>query len=268
MKKIKLDEKKRKILIGILFTSLNFLVAVLIPLVILMEFYGSSEILDINIDDFLYRLEQGTVYLVIIGSLITFFILLTYFQKPFTNGKLIFSLIPEILYIFYIILASQMQNYFFNVQDVKLVIDFSNVYLSLLGVPILVMIRILHNFMANINDFKINLTILIAIKKSNKLKTKKQVKNYILNNIDSDNKLKDKLIHNFSKYFTKLEKDIYIRKKNRYVLTLKGNILVQNYENRQRFNLLKSKFIEILPTTKKVPLQVWTEKDLEKSSQT
>lgn len=43
------------------------------------------------------------------------------------------------------------------------------------------MIRILYNFMANLNDFKIKLTILIAIKKDAGLKTKNQVKKYILN---------------------------------------------------------------------------------------
>ena len=248
---------------------MNFLITVIVPLIILMEIHDSSKTLDIDIDEFLTRLEQGTVYLVIIGSLITFFIILTYFQKPFTNGKLIFSLIPEMLYIFYIFLSSQMQNYFFNIQDVKLVIDFSNVYLNLVGVPILVMIRILYNFMANLNNFKIKLTILIAIKKGVSLKTKNQVKKYILNNINADNKLKDKLIHNFSKYFSGLEKDKnpFIRKKSCYVLTLSGSTLVRNYENQQKFNLLKSKFIEVLPTAKKVPLQVWTEKDLKKISQ-
>ncbi|MFW9821594.1 MAG: hypothetical protein ACFFE4_01580 [Candidatus Thorarchaeota archaeon] len=236
--------------LSLLGSIINFILLVILPVLTYLNFSNVDSSIDYN--SYLLRLNSLTTQLVIIGSFISCLMVLSFFLKPFSLFKLVISLSVDIFYIFYIIVGSKVENFEISVGNVYLNIDFSQVNLFLIAIPVLAIVRYLFKFVFGYKEMKYNLVIIEAIA-SGKSYTKSQIRKTILKNVKIDNKLKKCVLQKFDDLFKTLEIQRIIIKRRSFTLSQSGR------------NLLK--FQKDYTYSSQEPLsnlEVWTESDLQK----
>ena len=263
-RKIVNSDREKYLFIGVVAAFLNFLASALFPFIILLIFSINSA----NTSS----LAQITSVAIVIGIIISIFILLSFLQKPYSRIKLIFSIIIGILMGAHLVVWTQVGNSTINTQNISITIDNSILFLFLLFVPIIMLAREIYNFIFLGKDFRCKLVILETISNNQKEITKMQVSKYISRNQDIDLENKKYLLGNLFHLIKELEKGkhpLIKRVKNRYALTDRGNKLLDwNKDDRiltRKDKKELKKLNELDQFEKSIEeYEVWTEESLAK----
>ena len=254
IKKIWYDNKKIILRGAILVITL--LVTVILPLYIYLETLNLNLDPKIDINSYLNRLERNTSLIIIIGIITMLLLLISFFLNSNSIFKLTLSISIKLLYIFYIIIASNSEIFEIITGNVYLKVDFSALNLFLLGIPILFIIRSIIIYIYARREFLCTLIILETISINN-ITPKIKIRKNMIKNREINQKIKRYLLKNFNEFIMSLETHQYypliVRMNKGYKVTKAGQNVLNHrryttYEEEPQFNIL----------------QVWTESDLEK----
>ena len=252
----KLTDKKKTILLKVCAIIATFIITIIIPLIVYLQALDMNYGTDVDASSYLNRLERNTIQIIIIGIIITVFLLISYLLKPFSVYKLTISIAIKILIIISIIVASSSEIFEIRVENLYLKVDFSVLNLFILPVPVLFITRTILRYIYKRKELVCTLIILetILIKNSN---SKSKIRKSVIKDKDINKKLKKYLFKNFDEIIHNLESRSYypfiVRVANGFRVTKAGQDFLGRYGN------------EILAKDDQIGyLEVWTESDLEK----
>ena len=230
--------------------------SILLPLLFL---FNSS-----NIEKELFeRITFLTLISITSGCIATILtIIKDFYLYPFSRISLYIKLGIQTQIFLYILIWVQFWKFKIELEYFYFLVDFSGVFIYLCVIPILFMVRILYSYIISYKRVKNNVILLSIIKNGN-FTTKNQIRKYINQmglSLTSTNATLLKSIE-----FLESDRNLLIVKKNKYQLTKKGKEILSWFEKNR-----SATFERIVLTPKKIsskmeiPLQVWTEEDLEK----
>lgn len=236
-----------------LIAYLSFFVIFTILLPVLFLFNS------VNIERELF-LEIGllTIISIISGCVATILTLVKSYLYPFSRMSLILNIGIQVQFFVYVLFWAQFWKFEIGLESFYLMMDLSNIYFFLFGIPLLFLIRIIYLYVIGYRKAKINAIVLYALKNGN-FNSKNQIRKYF-NQINFKLIKTDIKIHQIIETLES-EKKRYIVKKKKYQLTKIGNEFLNWFKKHRNSSLAK---IVVTPKSGKgeIPLQVWTEEEL------
>ncbi len=129
MDKIRIKGKINNIIKGIPAIVFSLMTTVVTPILILIYISDLNLGTNVHVEDYLFRLEQIPFHGIIAGIFLTSFVILIYLQRIYSVSRLIFSVISEILYCYYIVIWAGTGLLNFSIGTVTIAIDLSFLYL-------------------------------------------------------------------------------------------------------------------------------------------
>jgi hypothetical protein len=101
---------------------------------------------DIEFAAYLMKVDLILLPLLFTGIIITILTGFLFFYEPYMYGRLVFSLLPEAIYIIQIIIISSLLDVYLNIGSTFIRIDISRLYLFLIGIPTLIILKNTYTF--------------------------------------------------------------------------------------------------------------------------
>ncbi|MFX1258749.1 MAG: hypothetical protein ACFFAN_12885 [Promethearchaeota archaeon] len=272
MRIIKLREKlvsnvKRMVAIGS-----TFLITVVIPYLIYISVFNIALKKDVDLEAYLLKLQQITTFVMLLGLIITAFVFLRFLQRAYTIRRLIFSIIPEVLYCYHILIWSGSGLLRASAEDTTILIDFTILYFFMLVLPVLIIVWNLYNYIVQKQELKCDLFLLKVIYKAEHASTKHDLKKYIRGSqaLRESVHIRNYLLKNLDRLLGDLASGNYplITKTNKYTLTRYGKKVLLQYQDRKFFKRKtidkdkEDEFIKVKPVDIIDGYEVWTEDQL------
>ena len=262
--KVKKTLKRIEIMAPIQVSSV-ILTAIILPILII------STILHLFQDEvaftaYLMKIELLFTPLVIIGIIITCFTFLIFFHEPYMIGRLIYSIIPEIIYIIQIIMFSLVLDVYFNLSSVFVRINISKIYWAIIMIPSLIIVKNIYTFRYHQKKFTLYAVLLEAIRNmKTDAPSKKNIRKLLSEQQNVNADMKNNLLKNFSKILTTMEKENkpLIRSTSTTIrITKHGYKLLEHHDKiKMKPKITRTK--ELLEPENLQELEYWTEEELE-----
>jgi hypothetical protein len=168
------------------------------------------------------------------GIIITTFTAFIFFYEPYMYGRLLFSLLPEAIYIIQIIITSSLLDVYLNFGSTFIRIDISRLYLFIIGIPSLIILKNTYTFYntrkTSIFKYHILKTLYTLKGESNKKKLQKA----FANDTTLNREVKLFIRKNLSNFITDMEQikqPILVLREGKYQITKKGYTIISYFDN-------------------------------------
>jgi len=241
------------------------LTAIILPIIVI------STILRLIQDEIAftaYRMKIELLFtpLLMIGIIITCFTVLIFFYEPYMLGRLIYSIIPEVIYIIQIVIFSLVLDVYFNLSSLFVRIDISKIYWSIILIPALIIVKNIYNFRYHQKKFTLYAVLLEAIRnlKSN-APTKKNIRKLLSERQDLSVDVKNNLLRNFSKILSTMEqeKKPLIKYTSATIRITKNGYKLLNHHDKFKMKSKITRKKELPEPENLQELEYWTEEELE-----
>jgi len=254
--KLNLNKVSLKNLIAV---TITFFTTVLLPI---FSFLGISGLLSRNGMGFEVYLEKWRfiiIPLIIVGIIITVITILTMLIETYTINWLVYSIIPEVIYIIQIIMFSTVLTINFGIEGYGLTINLSSLFMIIILVPGVIIVRNIFYFFVKREEYRHKSVILKALSEMGSVSNKTKIKKFISNKLDISSSIKMYVLKNFSMIFSDLisEKKPLIKKSDRFFITKRGSSVLDYYN--KIFGIRKEDF-----KRDNKEFETWKKRDLKK----
>ena len=243
--------KKSKI-IGIVSILGNFVTTIVVPTLVYLSLLNLSKNNNIDIGSYLLRVHRDFLTVILLGIIVTILAVVAYFQKPYSLQRFFYSSTSLVIYCFHIYFWSDIVNLNMSFDIISIWIDFSNFYLLLVIIPILLIIKKTYNLIVMRKEIRYKLIILKTLQANNKVNSIRMLNKQIIKTFIMKDDQIQYLVNNLSKTVKELEIDKWLSRKGKgYRLTRIGHLILRNYHE------------DLIKNIRLKELEVWTEKDLQ-----
>jgi hypothetical protein len=246
----------------IIIASLTCFSSTIAPVLVLAEFIDISLISGVNIHSYLARVQINLLVCVVLGVLLSSFVVYTFFQQKHSKRHFILSVASLSITTLYLYLWSDIVSIKIGLDLVTVWLDFSQLYLFFLVIPIALIIRriSLYRKARQVLGYKLYILRLIQVTKT--INSKTRLRSIIVNDYSIHDSTRDYLLKNLSRIIDELRESsrpLIIRKKG-YKLTREGHLFYNSYRSSlpKIRNFTQSKILNIKD------LEYWTEDELNK----
>ncbi len=247
---MKKNSKKLKILSKHAYRiAINVFITIVLPLIV--------GIFSLEISSF------STMLLVIVATLGIIIIIISpiqHFTRLFSRSRLIFVIIPDILFFIQLFLLNETENVIITTENSYLTVDSRILFLLLVGIPILILVIDVFNISVSRQEWKRKIFVLFIIREMTILNINKSLRKYVQKVDYIDMEVKQEILRDFDDIIRCLnyESKLIFQRKSKFALTSKGYEFLDNFDVYKLFNFTSLEE-DLIPDK----LEVWTEEELE-----
>jgi hypothetical protein len=216
---------------------------------------------DIEFAAYLMKVDLILLPLLFTGIIITILTGFLFFYEPYMYGRLVFSVLPEAIYIIQIFIISSLLDVYLNVSSTFIRIDISRLYLFIIGIPALIILKNTYNFSTTRKESRLRYHILKILYTLKGESSKKKLQKAFANDTTLNREVKMVIRKNLSNFITDMEQikhPIVELREGKYQITKKGYKIISYFDNwfdRKAQKLEDSENINI------EDLEYWSEDD-------
>ena len=218
---------------------------------------------DIEFAAYLMKVDLILLPLLSTGIIIIIFTAFIFFYELYMYGRLVFSLLPEAIYIIQIVITSTLLDVYLNIGSTFIRIDISRLYLFMIGIPALIITKNTYTFFTtrktSVFRYHILRTLYTLKGESNKKKILKAIAKD--STLDSDMKMVAR--KNLSNLITDMEHTkppILTLKEGKYNISQKGLKMISYFKDRFEKKPQPSADYDDINLEE---LEYWTEEDFD-----